>query len=74
MKYPELRSITDAEYKRGKDHDREKAIKRDKQKIEEEKIFVDENNCFGKIKCNDVEEYLEIYIIYQKNEIFLKLT
>lgn len=35
MKYPELRSITDAEYKRGKDHDREKAIKWDKQKIDE---------------------------------------
>ena len=35
MKYHEIRSISEAEYKRGKDHDREKAIKWDKQKIDE---------------------------------------
>lgn len=35
MKGSELRPISEAEYKRGKDHDQEKAIKRDKQKIEE---------------------------------------
>ena len=35
MKYPELRPVSEAEYKRGKDQEREKVIKRDKQKIEE---------------------------------------
>lgn len=42
MKGSEFRPISEAEYKRGKDHDREKAIKRDKQKIEEALITNDE--------------------------------
>ena len=50
MKYPELRSITDAEYKRGKDHDREKTIKWDKQKIDEA------------LKSDDVEKIRTVYM------------
>ena len=50
MKYPELRPISEAEYKRGKDHDREKAIKWDKQKIEES------------LKSNDVERMRTVHM------------
>lgn len=50
MKYPELRPISDAEYKRGKDREREKAIKLDKQKIEEA------------LNSNDVEKMRTIHM------------
>ena len=45
MKYLELRPISEAEYKRGKDHEREKAIKWDKQKIEEALKSNDTEKC-----------------------------
>ena len=35
MKHPELGSMSEASYRHGKDRDREKAIKQDKQKIED---------------------------------------
>lgn len=50
MKYPELRPISEAEYKRGKDREREKAIKLDKQKIEEA------------LNSNDVEKMRTIHM------------
>lgn len=50
MKYPELRPISEAEYKRGKDHDREKAIKWDKQKIDEA------------LKSNDTEKMRTVHM------------
>lgn len=50
MKYPELRPISEAEYKCGKDHDREKAIKWDKQKIDEA------------LKSNDAEKMRTVHM------------
>ena len=50
MKGSELRPISEAEYKRGKDHDREKAIKWDKQKIDEA------------LKSNDTEKMRTVHM------------
>lgn len=50
MKGSELRPISEAEYKRGRDHNREKAIKWDKQKIEEA------------LNSNDVEKMRSVHM------------
>ena len=50
MKLPELKPISEAEYKRGKDHEREKAIKWDKLKIDEA------------LKSNDIEKMRAVHM------------
>ena len=50
MRLPELKPISEAEYKRGKDHEREKAIKWDKPKIDEA------------LKSNDIEKMRAVHM------------
>ena len=50
MKYPELKPLSEADYKHGKDYERQKAIKSDKQKIDEA------------LKSNDTENMRAVHM------------